>query len=149
MNSKQTCNSVTFYFMKKLIFRYWQEAKFYQIWLGRLTAPRLTVLIIFGKIPLPANVWKWVFSWNKTWRNYKFAWNSCWMSWYHTTCHEKEADGAMSRCSRGIAEASLRHCRGREVLRGIVEATRREARVQTSQLSPPPVSLHDTSWHWS
>ena len=41
---------------------------------------RLTALIIFGQNTLPANIRKWVFSWNKrdgiTWRNYKFAWNS-------------------------------------------------------------------------
>ena len=37
----------------------------------------LTTPIIFGKIPLPANVRKLVFFiWNKAWRNYKFAWNS-------------------------------------------------------------------------
>ena len=35
----RTCNSVTFYFLKKLIFWYWQEVEFYQIWLGRLTGP--------------------------------------------------------------------------------------------------------------
>ena len=43
---------------------------------------RLTALIIFWQNTLPANVRKWVFSWNKrdgiTWRNYKFAGNS----WY-------------------------------------------------------------------
>ena len=33
-------------------------------------APRLTTLIIFWQNTLPANIRKWVFSWNKTWRNY-------------------------------------------------------------------------------
>ena len=37
MNSMQTCNSVTFYFMKKLIFWNWQEVDFAKTWLGRLT----------------------------------------------------------------------------------------------------------------
>ena len=32
----QTCNSVTFYFMKKLIFWNWQEVDFAKTWLGRL-----------------------------------------------------------------------------------------------------------------
>ena len=44
--------------------------------LGWLTAPRLTALIIFWQNTLPANIRKWVFSWNNTWWNYKFAWNS-------------------------------------------------------------------------
>ena len=26
---------------------------------------------------LPAFIRKWVFAWNKTWRNYKFPWNPC------------------------------------------------------------------------
>ena len=77
MNSMQTCNSITFYFMKKLIFWNWQEVDFAKTWLGRLTAARLTALIMFWQNPLPANFRKWVFPWNKTWRNYKFAWNSC------------------------------------------------------------------------
>ena len=38
---------------------------------------QLTTLIIFWQNTLPANIRKWVFSWTKTWRNYKFAWNSC------------------------------------------------------------------------
>ena len=33
----------------------------YQIWLGWLTAPRSTALIVFGKNALPANIRKWVF----------------------------------------------------------------------------------------
>ena len=37
---------------------------------------RLTAQIIFWQNTLPANIRKWVFSRNKTWRNYKFAWNS-------------------------------------------------------------------------
>ena len=34
--------------------------------------------IIFGNLMHAADIRKWVFSLNKTWRNYKFAWNS----WY-------------------------------------------------------------------
>ena len=39
-----------------------------------------SALIIFWQNTVPANIRKWVFSWNQhdgiTWRNYKFAWNS-------------------------------------------------------------------------
>ena len=45
---------------------------------------QLTALIIFGKIHFLLNQ-KMSFSWNKTWRNYKFAWNSC--SLYNSSSH--------------------------------------------------------------
>ena len=41
----------------------------------------LTALIMFWQNPLPVNFRKWVFSWNKTLRNYKFAWNSWYAHW--------------------------------------------------------------------
>ena len=59
LNSMQTCNSVTFYFMKK-----------------KKSFSSRKALIIFGKInflPISENLF---FHKNKKWRNYKFAWNS-------------------------------------------------------------------------
>ena len=49
---------------------------FCQIWIGWLTAPQLTTLIIFGKRHFLL-ISKMSFSRNKMCRNYKFAWNSC------------------------------------------------------------------------
>ena len=55
---------------------------YFVIYINRI---RLTTLIIFWQNTLPANIRKWVFSWNKrdgiAWRNYKFAWNSCTVFW--------------------------------------------------------------------
>ena len=82
------------YFAKKLLRRLtrvnshqrWKQTRFrvcLHLWCeltNTMSAIGYTALIIFWQNSLPANIRKWVFSWNErdgiTWRNYMFAWNS-------------------------------------------------------------------------
>ena len=57
---------------------------------------------------LPANIRKLFFSWNKTWRNYKFAWNSllCTQNMY-TSLNTHGLFHLFCRCDNGHISAYL------------------------------------------
>ena len=69
MNSTQTCNSVTFYFMKN------PSSELRRKWVLP-NMIRVVQTCSYLVISTSCSHQKMRFSWNKVWWNYKFAWNS-------------------------------------------------------------------------
>ena len=70
MNSKQACNSVTFYFIKT-DFLMLAGSGSYQMWLGWESPSSYLAR------STSCQHQKISYMWNKTWWNYTFSWNSC------------------------------------------------------------------------